>query len=95
MGTTGIPVARNTPSLWNVAFAQNFFWDGREPSLESQATFPITHPDEMGVTDVNAMVLELQANPEYAAMFDEAFGGGSGAYRPKMSTVLWHLSSAR
>jgi parallel beta-helix repeat protein len=79
VGASGRPVARNAPGLWNVAFAQTLFWDGREPSLEDQATFPLTHPDEMGVTDVSGMVLELQAIPEYAAQFDAVFGGGEMA----------------
>lgn len=74
-GTTGVDLARNTLSLWNVAYAQNLFWDGREPSLENQVTFPLTHPDEMGVTDTGAMVLELQAIPEYAERFEAVFGG--------------------
>ncbi len=88
IGTTSVPLARNAPSLWNVAYVQNLFWDGREPSLENQATFPLTHPDEMGVTDTAAMVLELQAIPEYAALFESAFGGSDAVSAENVNRAL-------
>ena len=59
VGPTGDELARNTPTLWNVGYAENLFWDGRLDSLEAQAAFPLTHPDEMGVTDTDALVAEL------------------------------------
>ncbi|MBU2581739.1 MAG: hypothetical protein KJ622_08475 [Alphaproteobacteria bacterium] len=37
----------NTPTLFNLAWAGRFFWDGRANSLEEQAPFPIEHPQEM------------------------------------------------
>ncbi len=77
-GLTG-PLTRNTPTLWNVAFAGKLFWDGRLDSLEAQATFPITHPEEMGVGDPATLEAELRAIPEYVALFDAAFGGGEEA----------------
>ena len=73
------PLTRNAPTLWNVAYVQKLFWDGRMDSLESQVDFPLTHPNEMGVTDVAALEEELRANPEYVALFDAAFGGGAEA----------------
>ena len=73
------PLTRNTPTLWNVDYVQKLFWDGRMDSLESQVNFPLTHPNEMGVTDIAALEVELRANPEYVALFDAAFGGGEQA----------------
>ena len=73
------PLARNTPTLWNVDYVQKLFWDGRMDSLESQVNFPLTHPNEMGVSDIAALEAELRANPEYVALFDAAFGGGEQA----------------
>jgi cytochrome c peroxidase len=73
VGMTGTELERNTPTLWNVAYAQNLFWDGRLQSLEAQAELPLTHPHEMGVTDTGALVAELSAIPEYAAQFEAAF----------------------
>lgn len=85
-GPSGVSLARNTPTLWNVAYAGNLFWDGRSQSLEDQALVPLTHADEMGVGDVATMAAELQANPEYVALFDAAFGGGAEAVTPENIT---------
>ncbi|MCP4424479.1 MAG: hypothetical protein GY803_08315, partial [Chloroflexi bacterium] len=75
IGTTGNETSRSAPSLWNAGYVQNLFWDGRTPTLEEQAEFPITHPDEMGVTDVDNIAPELLAVSEYADMFAAAFPG--------------------
>jgi parallel beta-helix repeat protein len=74
-GANGVELSRNAPTLWNVGYAQSLFWDGREDSLEAQVLFPLTHSDEMGAEDTEALMAELQAIPEYAALFEEAFGG--------------------
>lgn len=75
MSPNGGALARNTPSLWNVGYADYLFWDGRLESLEEQAGFPLTHPDEMGVNDTATLVSELAAIPEYADGFAAAFDG--------------------
>ena len=79
VGPDGVALPRNTPTLWNVGFAKNLFWDGRLDSLETQVEFPLTHPDEMGVRDTQALVAELRAIPQYVTLFDSAFGGGTEA----------------
>ena len=75
VGPNGEMLARNTPALWNVGYAQNLFWDGRLDSLEAQASFPLTHPGEMGVTDTDALVAELATIPGYEGSFYNAFDG--------------------
>ncbi len=67
-------LARSTPSLWNVGYSRLLFWDGREDSLEAQVEVPITHPDEMGVTDLQALYRELADIPAYASLFEAAYG---------------------
>ena len=83
VGMTGVPLARNAPTLWNAAYVQSLFWDGRTNSLEDQALVPLTHADEMGVGDTADMAADLTAIPEYAALFDAAFGGGAAAITPE------------
>ena len=41
---------RRAPSLYNVAYRQHLFWDGRVQSLEQQALIPVTSPTEMNHT---------------------------------------------
>lgn len=76
VGPGGTELSRNTPGLWNVGYAQNLFWDGRLDSLEAQSEIPLTHPDEMGVSDTAALVTELAAIGAYDSMFNAAFDDG-------------------
>jgi cytochrome c peroxidase len=71
-GVTGRPLARHTPSLWNVAFSPLLFWDGRASSLEEQVRFPVEHADEMGST-LNAAARRLAEDKSYVRAFAEAF----------------------
>jgi cytochrome c peroxidase len=66
------PLPRNTPSLWNLAWARQFFWDGRAPSLEEQVAMPIEAADEMG-GHWPAILDRLQADAGLAAEFRAAF----------------------
>ncbi len=77
VGTTGVPLTRHTPALWNAGYVNSLFWDGRVDSLETQVVFPLTHPDEMGVSDTDGLVAELVAIPEYESLFYNAFDGDS------------------
>jgi parallel beta-helix repeat protein len=74
----GQVIRRGAPSIWNAAFSQSQFWDGRAKDLEDQAKNPITAPEEMAETDVN-LSAEMATVPEYQALFDEAFGGHMGS----------------
>jgi cytochrome c peroxidase len=48
LALSGVPLRRNTPSLWNLAWSKQYFWDGRAPSLEAQVGMPIAEAQEMG-----------------------------------------------
>lgn len=72
-GAHGEPLRRNAPSLWNAAYATSLFWDGRADSLEDQMLVPLTASDEMGA-DVDALLAQLRAIPEYQGLFSAAFG---------------------
>jgi len=48
-GLHGASGTRNTPSLANAGFGDEWFWDGRATSLEAQALGPITSATEMGL----------------------------------------------
>lgn len=69
----GTRLTRHTPQLWNVGYARSLFWDGRADSLEDQALTPLTHADEMGSSDAEELVAELEAIPEYRERFGAAF----------------------
>lgn len=65
---------RNTPTIRNVAFQKNLFWDGRAGSLEQQVEDALTNPDEMAASRDDVVRL-LAKSPGYRKLFDEAFLG--------------------
>ena len=71
-GVSGAPLLRNTPSLYNLAWGKQYFWDGRASSLVEQAGMPIVAPDEMG-GDWTTILARLRADGDTVAMFRAAF----------------------
>jgi cytochrome c peroxidase len=73
IGIDGIPGRRKAMPLFNLAFHDNFFWDGRSVTLEEQAIIPIEDPIELNA-DMATVIQRLTDNPLYPPMFEEAFG---------------------
>ena len=73
-GHNGMVLERATPTIINVGFNNIFMWDGREKSLEDQATGPIVNPNEMHNTTDN-MIKTLKGIPGYVKAFNDAFYG--------------------
>jgi len=65
---------RNAPTVLNAAYMDLQFWDGREPSLESQSQQPIINPVEMGLKNHDPVLEIVRSDPAYRTMFDSAFG---------------------
>jgi cytochrome c peroxidase len=67
------PLARNAPTIRNVAFQPALFWDGRAPSIEAQVEAVLLNPAEMHVTREH-VVKELSQSANYRELFAQAFG---------------------
>lgn len=72
-GIDNISGRRSSMSLINVAYSTAFFWDGRSPTLEDQATRPVEDPIELHTTWDN-VVEKLKVHPTYPSYFRKAFG---------------------
>jgi cytochrome c peroxidase len=72
MGLDGMPLPRRTPTLWNMAWGNLYFWDGRAATLEEQVLGPMQNPREMG-QQMAQLVEELSQSTEYPQMFAAAF----------------------
>jgi len=81
--TDGLPTAvgayekqlsRSSPTLWNIGYHQNWYWDGRAVSLESQA-FKAWTGGNMGAKDTAPVLALINAEPGYARQFTGVFGG--------------------
>lgn len=63
---------RNAPGLFNLAWRQDFHWDGGVQTLTGQALNPLTHRAEMGETLEN-ILLKLNQHPLYAQLFKRVY----------------------
>ncbi len=72
-GALGRVLTRSSPTLWNIAYHDRFYWDGRSGSLEAQALAAWTGGN-MGA-DADQVVEWLNGVPEYASRFEAVFGG--------------------
>lgn len=90
----GGDLARNTPALYDQAWGKAHYWDGRAPSLEAQATVPITHPRELG-GEWNAIVWRLSADPVMAQRFHWAFATVPPVHQPPIqpATIVAALAA--
>jgi cytochrome c peroxidase len=78
-GIDGHHALRNAPTIMNVAYQPNFFWDGGSPTLEQQVLGPIQNPNEMDF-NVNLVVARLQNNPTYVSDFKRAYNSNPSVF---------------
>ncbi|MGR8929090.1 MAG: cytochrome c peroxidase [Gammaproteobacteria bacterium] len=88
VGIEGRSVRRNTPSLYNVGYAQILFHDGRENTLEQQVWGPLLAHNEMGNPSIGYVIEKLKNAADYRGHFEKAFNKG-----PSMETVGQALAS--
>lgn len=75
LGHEGIPVGRNSPTVYNAALHIAQFWDGRSPDVEDQAKGPILAAGEMGMPNPEYVIAVLKTIPGYLPLFQGAFPG--------------------
>ena len=73
VGFEGRSVRRNSPSLYNIAYAETLFHDAREDSLSQQVWAPFLARNEMANPSVGYVVNKLKALPDYSGLFEAAF----------------------
>lgn len=87
--TDGLPTAigafetkltRSSPTLWNIGYHAEFYWDGRSGALEAQAV-AAWRGGNMGATGQNGrptvedIAAKINAIPGYGEQFQKVFGG--------------------
>lgn len=73
LGAEGTPGKRNAMPLFNLAWHQGFFWDGRAATLRQQVLMPIQDAHEMNET-LDHVVAKLQEDDSCSQAFARAFG---------------------
>jgi cytochrome c peroxidase len=90
LGAEGQPGRRQSMPLQNLAWAKEFFWDGRVKTLREQALLPIEDPTEMN-EKLDRVIAKLEADAEYPALFAAAFGkaaSGSAIDAPRIGLAI-------
>jgi cytochrome c peroxidase len=73
VGSFGKQLPRSSPTLWNIGYHKEFYWDGRSPSLEKQALAAWTGAN-MGAK-AEEIAAKLNALQGYRGQFQKVFGG--------------------
>ena len=73
VGSEGQPGKRNAMPLFNLAWNNAFFWDGRAKTLREQVLMPVTDAHEMNQR-LDLAVEKLNADKSYRTEFAAAFG---------------------
>ncbi len=97
VGLEGRSLRRNSPTLLNVAYVERPFHDGREIALETQALGPLVERSEMGNPSIGHVVGRIRSLPDYAGLFERAFGAGPSPDRIGQAIAAYErtLLSAR
>jgi cytochrome c peroxidase len=66
------PLTRSSPTLWNIGYHKEFYWDGRSGSLEAQA-LAAWKGGNMGANP-DEIVAKLNAIEGYRTQFQQVFG---------------------
>ena len=89
VGVEGRTVKRNTPTVFNSAYLEKIFHDGRESTLEQQVWSPLLARNEMANPSIGYVINKIKAIPEYDNLFEGAFEGRG----PTMETIGMALAS--
>lgn len=75
VGIEGRSVRRNSPTIYNAAYASLLFHDGREDTLEQQIWGPLLATNEMGNPSIGYVLNKLRRMQDYQGLFEAAFAG--------------------
>ncbi len=89
VGIEGRSVRRNTPTVYNSAYAILLFHDGREDVLEQQVWGPLLAVNEMGNPSIGFVLNKIRGMADYDSLFESAFDGEG----PSMATLGMALAS--
>jgi cytochrome c peroxidase len=73
LGAFDKQLSRSSPTMWNIGYHENLYWDGRAPSLEKQA-LAAWKGGNMGAKDTTTVLATLAGLPGYARQFEAVFG---------------------
>ena len=88
VGIEGRTVRRNSPTLYNIAYAKSLFHDSRETTLEQQIWAPLLARNEMANPSIGYVIEKINNSTDYNGLFKKAFGK-----EPGMETIGMAIAS--
>jgi cytochrome c peroxidase len=82
LASDGTELHFNTSTIFNAALSFRFNWEGNFRTLEAEAAATLENPSTMGAA-IDDVVRRLNADPEMARRFDQAYG-----HRPDRASLL-------
>jgi cytochrome c peroxidase len=79
VGAGNKQLTRSSPSLWNIGYHKEFYWDGRSPTLEAQAMAAWAGGNMGGKGHEGEIVGKINASPGYRAQFQKVFAADATA----------------
>jgi len=92
VGIEGRTVRRNSPTLYNIAYAKTLFHDSRENNLEQQVWGPLLAHNEMGNPSIGVVVDKIKSIADYNRQFTRIFGKGPGMETIGMAIASYERS---
>ncbi|MBI3951460.1 MAG: c-type cytochrome [Acidobacteria bacterium] len=74
VGAFNKPLTRNSPTLWNIGYHKEFYWDGRSPSLEKQALAAWKGANMGAEATLDKIVARVNSIEGYRSQFQKVFG---------------------
>jgi cytochrome c peroxidase len=75
VGAFNKPLPRSSPTLWNIGYHKEFYWDGRSGSLEKQALAAWKGANMGAEATLDQIVSKVNAIEGYQTQFQNVFGG--------------------
>ena len=88
VGIEGRTVRRNSPTLYNIAYAQSLFHDSRETTLEQQVWGPLLAHNEMANPSIGYVIEKINNSADYNGLFKQVFNK-----EPGMETIGMAIAS--
>jgi len=88
VGIEGRTIRRNSPTLYNIAYATALFHDSRESTLEQQVWSPLLAHNEMANPSIGYVIDKINSSPDYNTLFKKTFGK-----EPSMETIGMAIAS--
>lgn len=94
LDNSGKAMDRNAPTLVNVAYQQNFFWDARSEDLLSQINSVFTNDREFA-SEVHQFSDEILQDSTYIKLFKNAYGGIPKQNRDLVRAISSYISTLK